>query len=96
MKHTVTAYVFMENNYTADYSQMVWAPRIWAVRVRDENDRIFIGAKDFEVEVPDDWNPVPMQVAALEAEKKVALEKYQASVASINERLSKLLALESA
>ena len=96
MKHTVTGYVFMENNYTSDYSQMVWTPRIWAVRVRDENDRVFIGAKDFEVEVPDDWNPVPHQVAALEAEKRAALEKYQRDVASINDRLSKLLALESA
>ena len=42
---------------------------------------------------PKDWNMHAAQVAALEAEKQQAIAAYQATVASINERLGKLLAL---
>ena len=43
--------------------------------------------------LPEDWNVHSAQVAALEAEKQQAVADYQATVASINERLGKLLAL---
>ena len=44
------------------------------------------------VDVPE-INVVAAQVAACEAAKVAALEAYQATVAQINERLSKLLAI---
>ena len=43
--------------------------------------------------LPEDFNVHAAQVAALEAEKTAAIAAYQATVASINERLGKLLAL---
>ena len=92
-QHIITAYVFMEEGYSADYSRKEWRPEVWKCRVDDKADRIFIGTQQVTVEIPDDFNPVPQQVAALEAEKAAALEQYQRSVADINDRLSKLLAI---
>jgi len=46
-----------------------------------------------EVEVPDTINIVAAQVAALEAAKLAALNEYHASVAKLNDRLSKLQAI---
>ena len=100
MKQTIGAHLFMELDYptrtdgTPDfYAEKVWTPTIWKGRVSDEYDRIYVGTRQIEIEVPDDFNPIPLQVAALELEKAEVLEAYQRSVASINERLSKLLAI---
>ena len=43
--------------------------------------------------LPEDFNVHAAQVAALEAEKQKAIADYQAAVVSINEQLSKLMAL---
>ena len=43
--------------------------------------------------LPENFNVHAAQVAAIEAEKLKAIADYQATVASINDRLSKLLAL---
>ena len=48
---------------------------------------------EFEVEVPD-LNIVARQVAGLEAAKQQALQEYQEKVGKLDEKLSKLLALE--
>ena len=45
------------------------------------------------VDIPENFNPIPQQVAALERQKAEALQKYQTTVAEINERLSKLQAI---
>jgi len=47
----------------------------------------------FQAEVPDHVNVVAGMVQSLEEAKKQALKDYQATVAKINERLSKLLAI---
>ena len=99
-KQTVAAHVFMESDYarTEDghinyRAEKVWRPVIWCARVDDNDDRVFIGEQSVTVEVPDNFNPVPAQVAALEEEKRAALAAYQETVCRINERLSKLLAI---
>ena len=99
-KAQATAFVFMELKYQNDADEMtmysepqVWGPTTWMCRVDDNSERIFVSEQVITVDVPDDFNPVPHQVAALEAERAEALALYQRSVASINERLSKLLAI---
>jgi hypothetical protein len=92
-KQQMDVYVFMEEGYTEDYSRKEWRPHAWGIQVGDAHDRIFSHKIQVEVDVPDNFNPIPHQVAALEAEKEKALEEYQAKAAQINERLSKLLAL---
>lgn len=77
-----------------DYSkEQEWSPEAWGFKPNDSDERIYVGPRQITVEIPDDFNPVPQQVAALEKEKAEALEKYQQAVAQINERLSKLLAI---
>ena len=54
-----------------------------------------LGSWEHEVTLPlpEEFNVHAAQVAALEAEKQKAIADYQAAVVSINDRLSKLLAL---
>ena len=100
-KQTVTVHLFMEHRLQMhqagyrDYSkEKAWEPDIWSVRVDENSERIYVGPRQIEIDVPDDFNPIPQQVAALEKEKADALAKYHASVSIINEWLSKLLAIE--
>jgi hypothetical protein len=100
MKKTVQAFVFMEHCFPVDDAgktawnlPRVWIPKVWGCRVDDNEDRLFVSEQSIEVEVPDDFNPIPAQVAALEAQKAEALAKYQHSVALINKQLSKILAI---
>lgn len=98
MKMTVNAFVFME--YDCDYHsdpmdfQKKWRPQIWSLKASDNENRVFIERREVEIETPDDFDPVPQQVAALEKQKLEALATYQQAVAEINDRLSKLQAIE--
>ena len=100
MKQDVQVFVFMENCYQrgADgkldwESGINWHPCAWGAKVADAEDRVFIGMQTVTVEIPDKFNPVPAQVSALNAAKAKALNDYETTVAQINERLSKLLAI---
>ena len=44
--------------------------------------------------MPDNYDPTAQQLAALQKEKEKAQEEFSKKVASINERISKLQALE--
>ena len=46
------------------------------------------------VDIPENFNPVAAEVESLNARKVQALQDYQNTVAQINDRLSKLLAIE--
>jgi hypothetical protein len=48
---------------------------------------------EFEYEPPADFNPIATEVEALEKHKAEALRAYTATVAQINERISKLQAI---
>jgi hypothetical protein len=96
MQHTAPIYVYMEFGYdfnAAGNYEKAWRPEVKGYKTTDNTELVYIGQQNVTVEVPDDFNPVPAQVAALEREKLAALEAYQKSVADINERLSKLLAI---
>jgi hypothetical protein len=54
---------------------------------------IYVGPVTVTYELPAGWNPVAAELAALEAEKRAALDAYQASVTRINERIARLTAI---
>jgi len=58
-----------------------------------QNQAVGCWPHNVTVPLPDDFNPVAAEVAALEQQKVIALRAYQESVAEINERLSKLMAI---
>lgn len=49
---------------------------------------------EIEIEVPDDFDPRPQQVAALEAEKQKARAEFQKRVTEIDRKIQSLLAIE--
>ena len=55
---------------------------------------VLIGKQKIEFEVPDNFNPVPIQVAMLEAEKEKAMQEFNERVFRINDQIRKLTCLE--
>ena len=49
---------------------------------------------EIEIEIPDDFDPRPQQVAALEAEKQKARAEFQKRVTEIDRQIQSLLAIE--
>ena len=64
-------------------------------RKLDDNDgRTYIGPRDVEVDVPEDYDPRAQQIAALEKHKQKVMADFQNTVTRINARISNLQALE--
>lgn len=99
MKVNAVAHVFMRRNLKwdpvdqCDELREVWEPEVWPCKVDENGERVYIGEHTFAVEIPDDFDPVPGQVAALRQKQAEALELYQRTVGEINEQLQKLLAI---
>ena len=51
---------------------------------------VYIAPCSVEVEIPDDFNPIPAQVAALEKEKRELQAKFAKELMDIDDRISKL------
>ena len=90
MKIKTTAHVYYEK-YTWDKE-----PRyiVFSCKMEDTDSRTYIGEQQIEVEVPDNYDPRPAQIAALEKQKKKVMADFQKTVDQINERISKLQAIE--
>ena len=68
--------------------------QILYVALPDDETLTYICAQEVEVEIPDNYDPRAQQVAALEKRKQKVMADYQTMVAEINNRISKLQALE--
>lgn len=88
MQVTIKGHVYADRTYTADKYRFSF------YGCKNDALGLYVGEHSTTYELPDDWNPVAAEVAALEAQKKQALEDFQRTVAQINERLSKLQAIE--
>ena len=63
-------------------------------KVDDDQNHTYVNSQEIEIEVPDNYDPTAQQLAALQKEKDKAQEEFSKKVASINERISKLQAIE--
>lgn len=95
MKHTIKGHVYWQMN---DYMR---TPRIvfsqYDMRKWDSKDGcVWIMEHEFEVEVPDDFDPRPGQITELEAQKVRLNAEFSAKVTEINRRISQLQAIEMA
>lgn len=68
--------------------------QVYSVALPDSEHRVYVGAQEMEIEVPDDFDPRAQQIAALQAQKDKAAADYHKSVMEINERISNLQAIE--
>jgi hypothetical protein len=63
-------------------------------KLDDSEYQTYVGEQEIEIEVPDNYDPRAQKIAALEQRKQKVMADYQKTVTEINERISKLQALE--
>jgi hypothetical protein len=57
-------------------------------------DYVLISEQEFEVEIPDDFDPRPLQIKGLRAVKEKIIAEAHAKVINLEEQIQKLLAIE--
>ena len=75
-----------------EFELMPWDCRLWGETA--QGGRIFVKEHLTTVEVPDDFDPRPQQVAALEAAKQKARAEFQARITEIDRQIQSLMAIE--
>jgi hypothetical protein len=82
------------------HSQYAWQDQgkyeAYTFKLEENEENTFIGEQEVDLEVPDNYDPRARQIAALEKKKLKAMADYQKMVTDINEKISKLQALEHA
>lgn len=96
-KHTIKGFIYFEQD--ASFKQCDWykpevgfmacapTPEYWP-------NRVVVCEHEFEIDIPDDFNPIPQQVAALEEQKRLMRVKLAEELAAIDEKISKLTCIE--
>ena len=59
----------------------------------DSSSTVTVRPHSFEVEIPDNFDPRPEQVAALEAQKKKVRAEFAKKITDLEMQISKLLAI---
>ena len=90
MKIKLTAHIHFRKYHWDEKGEY----QILYVALPDDETLTYICAQEVEVEIPDNYDPRAQQVAALEKRKQKVMADYQTMVAEINNRISKLQALE--
>lgn len=93
MKHQATVHIYMKHWWNTDFSQKEWQPQIYGNDQMADSTTVYIGSQIVTIEVPDDFDPVPSQVAALNAEKAALVAEHAKKLADVNELLQNLLAI---
>jgi len=90
MKVKVTAHIY--------FSKYSWEEKgeylLFYAKIDDSETMAHVSSQEIEVEIPDNYDPRAQQIAALEKQKQKVMADYQKTVTEINERISKLQALE--
>ena len=68
--------------------------QVMYAKLADDEYRTYICSQDIVLDVPDEYNPTAQKLAALQKEKDKTQAEFANKVASINERINKLQALE--
>lgn len=88
VKTTIHVYYATHPWQEAGEYQVIYA------KLSDDEHRTYVGSQEIEIEVPENYDPTAQKLAALQKEKEKAQEEFSKKVASINERISKLQAIE--
>jgi len=94
-KQTIKGFIVWEKWKDAPNSEAVFRIQSYKPSGTSEcYDTVLVREQAFEVDVPDTFNPVPAQVAALEATKRMLRLKLAQELAMLDERISKLTCIE--
>jgi len=90
MKTTLTMHLY--------YTKYQWDDEgnfeLYPFQFDDNEHRSYVGERQVEIEVPDNYDPRAQQIAALEKKKQQVMADYQKTVTEINACISNLQALE--
>ena len=90
MKVKITVHI-----YYATYSwQEAGEYQVMYAKLSDDEYRTYVGSQEIEIDVPDDYDPRAQKIAALEKHKQKVMADYQKTLMEINDRISKLQAIE--
>jgi hypothetical protein len=90
----ITQTVFVHRDISR-YRCSEWS--VWDLKQyqTDDNDNhIFVGTAEVTFDVPDDFDPRPAQVKALEAKERELRAQFAAAVTDIQRQISQLQAIE--
>jgi hypothetical protein len=95
MKVKQKVYLYMSYEYDWDSKPLVkkWMPTFLSFEVEDDAERVFVGETEVTLDYPDDFDPVPKQVAAMQAERAKIVAEFTAKLSGIDEKLAQLQAL---
>ena len=77
-----------------EFELLPWDCRTWTEDA--QSGLVFVTEHTTTVEVPDDFDPRPQQIAALEAAKQKARAEFQARITELDRQIQSLLAIEGA
>ena len=89
-KHVISGYVTYHKYDWSDKPVVNFCP--W--KPSEDHETAIVCPHEFEVEVPDDFNPVPKMLAGLEEKKRELRVRLAKELAEIDDRISKLQAIE--
>ena len=90
MKVKIKAHIHYNNNVWDEKGRF----EVFTFKFDDCDYRTYVGEQEIEIDVPDDYDPRAQQIAALEKQKQKVMADYHKTVTEINDRISKLQALE--
>ena len=67
---------------------------VWGFEPFCKDEYIFLGCKDVEFEIPDDFDPRPLQIKALKEKQNKAAADFHAMNTEIMRQINELQALE--
>jgi hypothetical protein len=92
---TVTQKVFVHYDTDRHCKAIGWPQ--WELRRQEwkhDSSYIFVGTAEVTFEVPDNFDPRPQQVKALEEKRRELQAQFAAAVTEINRQISQLQAIE--
>ena len=89
MKIKTTAHIFYCKYSFEEKGQYL----VFYAKVKDDEDRTYVGEQEIEIEVPDNYDPRAQQIEALEKQKQKVMADYQKTVTEINNRINNLKAI---
>ena len=88
MKKTLKGFLhYSTSTYTSGYE-------VWPLEIVNSDGLIFVKEIDVDVEVPDDYDPRPAQIAALQEKQNQAAADFQAFTTETMRQINELQALE--
>jgi hypothetical protein len=92
MKKLMKGYVYRIQYEHNDAPHLSWSQS--STMGEADPDWVLVGPHDFVIECPDDFDPRPHQLAAIDAKERAMRAAFTARITELQEQRNKLLALE--